>query len=100
LKARKQAAEREEIRRKKEFLTRGGGEYLGDDDDLLESNDDIKQDDPGEMIPDEVAWTMFQKYMGLQGQHDMDDLPHSYVYKQYHIFLYMLARGLLSDYNM
>lgn len=106
LKARRERDKEKEIRRKKKEIESRGQKYMGDDDDLLLDDDappsDIEGEEPEEdnSIPNPVADMMFKKFMGYKNDGDMDDIPDSVVFRDYHIFLYMLGRGLLSDYKL
>lgn len=79
------------IKRARDDFENNGQEYLGDDDDLLSDGDD----DEGDVIPGEVAFSMFVRYKGLTDE-QMDDKPDCWVFKERKIFNYMLTTGLLS----
>jgi hypothetical protein len=107
LKARKLREKEKEIKRKKAALKASGQEYYGDDDDLVDRPnpsdlEGVEDGDDGEdnTIPNPVAHQMFKKYMGYSKDSDMDHIPDSVVWRDWSIFLYMLGRGLLSDYKL
>jgi hypothetical protein len=84
------------VRKKRELKDRGQ-DFLGDDDDLVDGMESKEGDDSS--IPDPAAWMMFRRYMGWQSEDVLGRQRDCIVYRDWHIFRYLLARGLLSSYS-
>lgn len=64
---------------------------MGDEDDLVS---DSSEDDS---IPLPAAWLMFRHFMGWQSEEEIGQKPDCIVYRDWHIFLYLMARGLVGS---
>lgn len=72
---------------------RSGGEFIGDEEDLLTQHDGPQGDNS---VPMPAAWQQFRQLQGWQGEDVLGAQIASVVFKEWEIYLYRLARGLVG----